>query len=427
MASLTPAAGALRVHGSLRVPGDKSISHRALILSAIARGSSRLDHVLDSADVQSTAAALRAMGARIPVIGPRMWVEGAAGSLTSPREPLDCGNSGTTTRLLAGVVAGARLKATFVGDESLSRRPMRRVAEPLMAMGASIELAPHGGLPMTVEGGKLNAIDHASSVASAQIKSAILLAALLAGVRARVTEPHRSRDHTERMLRARGVSLQQDGAAVSIAPAQQLKAANVLVPADPSSAAFFVALAVLADEGELRLTDVCLNDTRLGFVRVLQRMGAHIDIVERREEGGDALGTIVARPSKLHGVEVTEDEVPSLIDELPLLACVATRASGESVIQGAAELRVKESDRIKAIVDNLVAIGATAEELEDGFRVTGGSTRLSGRITTHGDHRIAMSFGILGALPGNEISVDDPQCVAVSFPAFWSELERVRG
>ena len=426
MAPLIPAAGALRVRGSIRVPGDKSISHRALILSALAHGSSRIDHILDSADVQSTAGALRAMGARIPAIAPRMWVEGAAGALTSPRESLDCGNSGTTTRLLAGVVAGARLTATFVGDASLSRRPMRRVAEPLMAMGARIQLAAHGGLPMTVEGTKLNGIDHSSTVASAQIKSAILLAALVAGVRARITEPHRSRDHTERMLAARGISVRQEGTAVSIAPAQQLKAANVSVPADPSSAAFFVALAVLADEGELRLTDVCLNDTRVGFLRVLQRMGAHIEIVDRRDEGGEPVGTIVARPSRLHGVEVGGEEVPSLIDELPLLACVATRATGDTVVREAEELRVKESDRIKAIVGNLTAIGADAEELEDGFRVTGGSRPLRGSIVTHGDHRIAMSFGVLGALQGNEVHVDEPQCVGVSFPEFWSELERVR-
>jgi len=427
MAALTPgAAGTLRVHGSIRVPGDKSISHRALILSALAQGSSRIDHILDSADVQSTAAALRAIGARIPAIAPKMWVEGAAGTLTSPREPLDCGNSGTTTRLLAGVVAGARLTATFIGDASLSKRPMRRVAEPLTAMGARIELAPHGGLPMTVEGAKLNGVDHASTVASAQIKSAILLAALIAGVRARVSEPHRSRDRTERMLKARGIDVRQEENAVSIAPAQRLKATNVAVPADPSSAAFFVALAVLADEGELRLTDVCLNDTRTGFLRVLQRMGARIEMLDTREEGGDQVGTIIARPSQLHGIEIEGADVPAMIDELPLFACLATRARGESVVRDAGELRVKESDRIKVIVDNLVTLGAAAEELEDGFRIVGGTGPLRGAISTQADHRIAMSFGILGALPGNEIAIDDPQCVAVSFPGFWTELDRVR-
>ncbi|HJQ22057.1 MAG TPA: 3-phosphoshikimate 1-carboxyvinyltransferase [Gemmatimonadaceae bacterium] len=422
MAALSPST--LTVRGAIRVPGDKSISHRALILSAVAPGSSRIEHILDSADVQSTAGALRAMGARIPPLSAKMYVEG--GALARPRDPLDCGNSGTTTRLLAGVVAGAGLGATFIGDESLSRRPMRRVADPLRAMGARVELPPHGGLPMRVEGGRLSGIDYESSIASAQIKSAILLAAVISGVRARVTEPHRSRDHTERMLAARGVEVHQVDATVSIPPAQQLKPANVAVPADPSSAAFFIALGLLADAGELRLTDVCLNETRIGFLRVLQHMGASLELVDRRDEGGETVGTIVAHPSRLKGIEITEDEVPAMIDELPLFACIASRARGESVVSGAGELRVKESDRIKAIVDNLRTLGAEAEELEDGFRITGTTTALKGRVVTHGDHRIAMSFGILGATAGNSITVDDPGCVAVSFPAFWTELERVR-
>jgi len=422
MAALTQ--NTLRVSGTVRVPGDKSISHRALIFAALADGSSRIEQILDSADVQSTAGALRLMGARIPPLSPRIWVEG--GALTSPREPLDCGNSGTTTRLLAGVVAGAKLTADFIGDASLSKRPMRRIADPLRAMGATVELAPHGGLPMRVEGAKLNGIDHESSVASAQIKSSILLAAVLAGVRASVREPSRSRDHTEKMLSARGVAVRQQGNAVSVAPGQRLKPLNVSVPADPSSAAFFIALALMADEGEIRLTDVGLNETRTGFLRVAMRMGGRIAISDRRTEGGEEVGTIVAMPSHLQATEVSAAEVPSLIDELPLFACLASRAQGESVVQGAEELRVKESDRIMAIVSNLTAIGATAEELDDGFKVTGNRAPLRGKVETHADHRIAMSFGVLGALPGNEITVDDPDCVGVSFPGFWKELERVR-
>lgn len=424
MAPLTFRPRSLHVHGTVRVPGDKSISHRALILAALAPGTSRIEHILESADVQSTAGALRAMGSRIPPLSPRIHVEGTA--LTSPREPLDCGNSGTTTRLLAGVVAGSRIAATFVGDASLSRRPMRRVAEPLRAMGARVELAAHGGLPMRVEGARLTGVDYESSVASAQIKSAVLLAAVVAGVRASVREPHRSRDHTERMLAARGVDVRQENTTVAVAPAQHLRPADVSVPADPSSAAFLVALALLADAGELRLADVCLNDTRVGFLRVLRRMGGEIEIIDRREEGGEPIGTIVARPSRLRGTEIADDEVPSLIDELPLFACVATRAEGESVVRGAAELRVKESDRIAAIVRNLAQLGASAEELEDGFRVRGGRGALNGVAATHGDHRIAMSFGVLGAIPGNQIAVDDPACVAVSFPDFWTEMERIR-
>jgi 3-phosphoshikimate 1-carboxyvinyltransferase len=416
--------GGLRVHGSVRAPGDKSISHRALILASLARGSSRIENILDSADVNSTAEALRALGASIPLLSSKMYVHG--GEMHSPREPLDCGNSGTSARLLAGVAAGARLNATFIGDASLSKRPMRRIAEPLRAMGALVELAPNGGLPMVVEGRKIVGIDYESSVASAQVKSAILLAAVIGGVRARVHEPHLSRDHTERMLAARGVELHRVGTTVSVQPAQRIQPGDVRVPADPSSAAFFVALALLADSGGLQLTDVCLNKTRTGFFDVLRRMGARIEVRDRREEGGESVGTVIARPSTLRGVEIDAADVPAMIDELPLFACVAARADGESVVRGASELRVKESDRIGTLVNNLNRLGATAEELPDGFRVVGKQSPLHGIAKTHGDHRIAMSFGILGALGGNQVEVDDPACVAVSYPGFWTDLERVQ-
>jgi 3-phosphoshikimate 1-carboxyvinyltransferase len=405
------------------VPGDKSISHRALILASIARGSSRIEHILDSADVRSTAEALRTLGADVPQLSPNLYVQGR--EMHSPTRPLDCGNSGTTARLLSGVVAGAGLKATFAGDASLSRRPMRRIAEPLRAMGADVELAPHGGLPMSVDGQRLHGIEYESSVASAQVKSAILLAALLARVRARVSEPHLSRDHTERMLKARGVDVRSVGTTVELAPAQEIQPLDVHVPADPSSAAFFVALALLADEGELLLPDVCLSETRIGFLAALRRMGGDIQIRDRREEGGETVGTIVARPSTLHGIEISAGEVPSMIDELPLFACVAARGKTgtESIVRGASELRVKESDRIATLVRNLQRLGATIEELPDGFRVIGSRTPLRGRIETHADHRIAMSFGILGALPGNQVEIDDPECVTVSYPAFWEDLK----
>lgn len=422
MAALT----ALRVRGQIRPPGDKSISHRALILAAVTRGRSHITHVLDSADVRSTAFALRALGADIPALGPDTIVTGKQTRfLTSPVDALDCGNSGTTARLLAGVVAGAGLRATFRGDASLSRRPMRRVAEPLRAMGADVVLAEHGGLPMSVTAGTLRPVDWHSTVASAQVKSAILLAALLGGVRARVQEPHRSRDHTERMLLARGITMECTDTTVTLDAGQSLQPVDMRVPADPSSAAFFVALAVLASEGELRLDDVCLNETRTGFLRVLRRMGADITLRDERMEGGEPVGTIVARPSELQAVSIDAGEVASLIDELPLFACVAARAHGESVVRGAGELRVKESDRIATLVSNLRALGATAEELEDGFRVTGTERPLRGGVITHGDHRIAMSFGVLGALPDNRVEIDDRGCVDVSYPHFWNELERV--
>jgi 3-phosphoshikimate 1-carboxyvinyltransferase len=279
---------------------------------------------------------------------------------------------------------------------------------------------------MTIDGRRLHGIEYESSVASAQVKSAILLAAVLARVRARVSEPHLSRDHTERMLAARGVELHREGMAIELSPAQEIRPLDIRVPADPSSAAFFVALALMAGRGELSLTDVCLNETRTGFLDVMRRMGGEIETRDRCQEGGETVGTIVARPSELHGIEISAAEVPSMIDELPLLACVAARVQGECTVRGASELRVKESDRIATLVRNLEALGATAEELPDGFRVVGSRAPLRGRVVTHGDHRIAMSFGILGALPGNHIEVDDPGSVAVSYPNFWQDLESVR-
>jgi 3-phosphoshikimate 1-carboxyvinyltransferase len=280
---------------------------------------------------------------------------------------------------------------------------------------------------MTVHGGQLHGVEWRSDVASAQIKSAVLLAALVAGVESTVDEPERSRDHTERMLAARGVTLELSGTRVHIAPGGRLDACDAVVPGDPSSAAFFAGLAAIASAGSIELPDVGINPTRTGFFEVLRRMGARVEVQEERDEGGEPTATIVAAPGELHGTTVGGAEVPTLIDELPLVACLATRAAGETVITGAAELRVKESDRIKAVVDNLRAIGADAEELPDGMRIRGGGGPLRGRVVTHGDHRLAMAFGILGAVGGNAIEVDDPACADVSYPAFWSDLARVAG
>ena len=417
----------LRVDGEVRAASDKSISHRALMLAAVAKGKSRISHLLVSDDVQSTASALRALGAAIPPLSDDVVVTGQSPRfLKSPADALDCGNSGTTTRLLAGVVAGVGLTAEFRGDASLSLRPMRRIAEPLEALGARVMLAPHGGLPMTVAGGPVRSIEWTSRVASAQVKSAVLLASVLGGVAVQVTEPHRTRDHTERMLSVRGVHVHAHGASIAIDAGQVIRPADVVVPADPSSAAYFVALALLADAGELRLTDVCLNPTRTGLFDALRRMGARLEVEDRRDEGGEPVGTIVARPAELHGITVEAHDVPSMIDELPLLACIAARAQRTTVVRGASELRVKESDRIATLVSNLAALGVRARELDDGFEITGGVEPLTGAVATKGDHRIAMSFGVLGALPGSRIAIDDRDCVAVSYPDFWRHLDQAR-
>ncbi|MBL0172551.1 MAG: 3-phosphoshikimate 1-carboxyvinyltransferase [Gemmatimonadaceae bacterium] len=421
------------VRGEVRAPGDKSISHRALIFAAVADGSSRVRDILDSADVQATAQALRAMGADIPPLGPDLVVQGVGvDGLHSPDGALDCANSGTTTRLLSGLVAGLPgRQARFEGDVSLSRRPMRRIATPLRAMGARIDFEGpegHDGLPMRVQGAALQSVVWDNSHASAQVKGALLLAGLASGVAVEVHEPVRSRDHSERMLAARGVELEVLANGVRLAPSQRVRALDVDVPADPSSAAFFAALAALADRGELRLTDVCLNPTRIGAFDVLARMGVSLRLEDERVAGGETVGTVVVQAGhQLNGARIGADEIPRCIDELPLLACVAACAAGETRISDASELRVKESDRITAVVENLRGLGVDVEEFPDGMRIVGSRQPLRGHVVTHGDHRVAMAFGVLGALPGNRITIDEPECVAVSFPSFWAELARVVG
>jgi 3-phosphoshikimate 1-carboxyvinyltransferase len=278
---------------------------------------------------------------------------------------------------------------------------------------------------MTVQGVDLRSIDWDTRASSAQVKSAILLAGLAAAVEVRVTERSPSRDHTERMLRAMGADVETDGNQVCLRPAQRLNAIEIDVPADPSSAAFFIALASLANEGELSLTDVCLNPTRGGFLTAMVRMGAQVETTARRKSGGEEIGSLRIGPARLTGTRITETEVPALIDELPLLACVAAGAGVELEITGAAELRVKESDRISTVVQNLRAVGADAMELPDGLRVHPSNRKLAGTIDPRGDHRIAMAFGILSAASGNQIKVTNPECVAVSYPRFWDDLRRV--
>jgi 3-phosphoshikimate 1-carboxyvinyltransferase len=416
----------LSVAGAVRVPGDKSISHRSLILAALAEGESRVAGILDSEDVRSTAGALRALGANIPALSREMRIGGMGlRGLRPPRVALDCGNSGTTTRLLAGVVAGHPFAARFEGDASLSRRPMKRIAEPLTYMGAQFDFERGDGLPMTVHGVDLRSIDWDTKSASAQVKSAILLAGLVSQVEVRVTESSRSRDHTEMMLRSMGVDVENDRNQVCLRPAQRLAPLDLAVPADPSSAAFFVALASLAGSGELQLDDVCLNPTRIGFMNAIKRMGGDIRVTARATEGGEETGTLNVHPARLGNLRITAAEVPSLIDELPLLACVAAAAGVELEITGASELRVKESDRISVVVRNLRAVGAKAEELPDGLRVIPGARDFSGTVDPQGDHRIAMAFGVLSAVTGNRIEIRNPDVVAVSYPRFWEDLKRV--
>ena len=417
----------LVVRGELRVPGDKSVSHRALMFGALADGTTKVRGILQSADIESTAGALRALGWAIPELSPEMSVEGLGLShIPSRISQLDLGNSGTSTRLLMGIVAGFPIQSTFTGDASLSRRPMRRVAVPLTEMGARIEFdGDRDGLPLTVHGGNLRGLDWTLDTASAQVKSALLMAGITGRVAVVIREPAPTRDHTERMLRAQGAAIDVGGGIIVLDPPPSLEPLDITVPGDPSSAAFFACLAALSDAGSITIRDVGLNPGRCGFIAVLRRMGARVDIVSRNDAGAEPLGDIVVRPVHLSGTRIDGDEVPSLIDELPALACVAARAHGETVISGAAELRVKESDRIAAVVANLRSVGVDVEEAPDGMRIRGTREPLTGTVQTHGDHRLAMAFGVLGSSAHAEFQIDDPDCVNVSYPDFWRDLAHV--
>jgi 3-phosphoshikimate 1-carboxyvinyltransferase len=427
MAAMTIGRVRLVVRGEVRVPGDKSVSHRALMFGSLAQGQSSVRGILQSADTESTAGALRALGWHVPTLGPEMTVEGSGLSrLPSPVSRLDLGNSGTSTRLLMGIVAGYPIQSTFTGDASLSKRPMRRVAAPLTEMGARIEFERgEDGLPLTVTGGNLRGLDWKLDTASAQVKSALLMAGVTGRVAVVIREPAPTRDHTERMLRAQGAAIDVGGGIIVLDPPERLEPLNITVPGDPSSAAFFACLAALSDAGSITIRDVGLNPGRCGFINVLKRMGARIDIVDRNDSGAEPLGDMVVRPVHLSATRIDGDEVPSLIDELPALACVAARAHGETVISGAAELRVKESDRIAAVVANLRNVGVDVDEAPDGMRIRGTRAPLSGKVQTHLDHRLAMAFGILGASAQAEFEIDHPECVAVSYPDFWKDLAHV--
>ena len=424
---------------TIRVPGDKSITQRALILGAMAAGESRIGAAPRGADPVATAIALRGLGVSIdgldgPAATPlRIGGAGLRGWM-QPRSPLDLRNSGTGARLLAGALAAHPLSVVLNGDESLSRRPMRRIADPLRRMGAAIEFLERPGvLPMRVTGGALRSIRHEGRVASAQVKSAILLAAVGAGVPVEVREPRRSRDHSERMLEAMGARVHEgwrggDWAVRITEPPARLAPLEMDVPGDFSSAAFFLAWAALAGGiRPLTIRGVGLNDTRSGLLPVLARMGVAVKAVVRRAAGGEPAGDLrVGAPeSGLRGVEVDGEEVAGMIDEVPALAVLAARAAGETRITGAAELRVKECDRLEALAVNLRRIGVTAEELPDGLVIEGTRRRLAGRVRCFHDHRIAMAFGVLGASPGCDIAVDDPGLADVSFPGFWHLLSRV--
>ena len=424
--------------GRIRVPGDKSISHRSLMFGALAVGRTTARGLLEGEDVMATAAALRAMGATIEREDDGTWnIDGVGvGALLQPETALDMGNSGTSTRLLMGLVASHPLTATFTGDASLSKRPMGRVIDPLSQMGADFTPSPGGRLPLTMRGASPAVpIEYRLPVASAQVKSAVLLAGLNTPGITRVIEPVPTRDHTERMLQGFGAQLtvEENGGEriIEIHGQAELRAQDITVPGDPSSAAFFAVAALLVPGSDLVIENVGLNPTRAALFTVLRQMGGQIDEIDRRDVGGEPVADLRVRHSRLHGIEVDPALAPAMIDEFPVLFVAASLAEGRTITTGLDELRVKESDRLAAMAAALGAAGAEVEEREDGLVVTGtGGDPLAGTadepVVTHLDHRIAMSMAVAGLASRNGVEVDDTAPIATSFPNFAALLQHAR-
>lgn len=407
--------------GRFAVPGDKSLSHRALILGALADGETVIAGLLESEDVLATAAALRAFGVRVERFGPGRW-RVIGGPWRSPEQPVDCGNSGTAVRLLMGAAAGRGVSATFTGDESLVRRPMARVRRPLEAMGAGFE----GGdtLPLTVHDPVTRGIEHLNTPASAQVKSAVLLAGLGTDQPVEIAEPLPSRDHTEIMLRTLGAEVESDGRVIRLGAHRSLRGGLLQISGDPSSAAFALAAAAIVPGSEVTAPDVLLNPHRSGFVMALQRMGADVRLDNVRGVGGETVGDVRVRHGPIFGAEFTAEEIPSMIDEIPVLAVVAACARGLTRIEGLDELRHKESDRLALMVEGLRACRVDARADGDAMEIVGGAVPGGAEVTTQGDHRIAMAHLVLGLAAAEPVIVDRAEMIATSFPTF---REAMRG
>ena len=426
---MTRVAPAVALAGHIALPGDKSISHRALLLGAVSEGETKITGFGRSADTESTIAAVRALGVEVledDVDVLRVLGAGLRG-LRPPEGPIDCGNAGTLMRILPGLLAGQEGRFELTGDESLSTRPVDRIAEPLARMGATVETAD-GLPPLVIRGGELRGTAYRLPVASAQVKSAVLLAGLYATGDTTVVEPVPTRDHTELMLASAGVAVRRTGTTVTVRAVERIELGAVGVPGDFSAAAPFIVAATLLPGSELYVHGVGLNPRRTGLLAVLERMGARVTVFNRRRSGSEPVGDLDVRSAELTATEIRPEEVPLLVDELPLVALAALRAHGTTVVTGAAELRLKETDRIEAVVDALRALGHTrAHELEDGFRVQGVPARpRGGRVEARGDHRIAMLGAVAGLLSREGVELEDAECVAISFPGFLEVLESVR-
>ncbi|MBI4688315.1 MAG: 3-phosphoshikimate 1-carboxyvinyltransferase [Nitrospirae bacterium] len=412
------------LRGEVQPPADKSISHRAIILGALSQGRSTVKNFLRAEDPLTTIAAFRQMGVEIEDKGEEIIIDGKG--LTGLKEPsgiIDCGNSGTTMRLLCGVLAGQPFSATLSGDDSLRRRPMQRVIKPLVEMGARITSQAGGYPPLTIQGGGLTPVNYKSTVASAQVKSAILLAGLYCDGVTTISEPDKSRDHTERMLKAQGAGIEIKNLEISIKGRASLNPFNIIIPADFSSAAFFLVAGAIVPDSEIVIKNVGINPTRTGLLDILHLMGADIETKNEHEVSGEPVADLHVRHSSLRGVTVGGDLILKAIDEFPILCVAASLSEGVTKITGAEELRVKESDRIKTMAEALRKAGVDVEELKDGIIIKGRNRLKPASIQSHGDHRVAMSMAIAGLMADGETIIEDTTCVNTSFPKFMEMLE----
>lgn len=415
------------LRGEVTVPGDKSISHRSVMFGAIAKGLTEIDGFLQGADCLSTISCFERMGVSIENRGERVLVFGnGMHGLKEPDGVLDCGNSGTTTRLLSGLLSAQPFCVTLTGDESIRKRPMKRIITPLSQMGTSIKSVNNNGCaPLFIEGQRLHGISYQSPVASAQVKSAVLLAGLYAEGETRVTEPYLSRNHSELMLAHFGADVRTEGTTAVLRPARELFGQKISVPGDISSAAFFIAAALMVPGSELLIRNVGINPTRDGILTVCRSMGADIEILNPSAGSGEPVADLLVRHSSLHGTEIGGAVIPTLIDELPVIAAMACLADGKTVIRDAAELKVKESNRIAVMTEGLSAMGARVEETADGMIIHGGSPLHGAVIDSRKDHRIAMTFAVTALAASGQTEILDADCVSISYPGFYGDLKRL--
>lgn len=415
------------VRGEITVPGDKSISHRSVMFGSIAKGTTEIHNFLEGADCLSTIGCFRRMGIDIENKNGVVTVHGKGmHGLTAPAETLDCGNSGTTTRLISGILAPQNFDVTLTGDESIQKRPMKRIIEPLSMMGADIKsVRGNGCAPLRICGKPLAGIHYTSKVASAQVKSSILLAGLYADGLTSVTEPQVSRNHTELMLKFFGAGLESKGTTITIWPATELFGNRIDVPGDISSSVYFVAAGLILPNSEVLIKNVGINPTRAGLIKVCESMGADLTLLNENYENAEPTADLLVRTSSLKGCVIEGDIIPTLIDELPTIATMACFAEGTTVIRDAAELKVKESNRIAIMVENLRAMGADVEETEDGMIIHGGKPLHGAVVNSYKDHRIAMTFAVAALAADGETEIIDADCVDISYPAFYEELEKL--